>query len=193
MACPEATSGPGDIVVRAARVDECGRLDDVERDGDRRYAGYDGIPAGFDDVVAPSVLQAGRREGRLWVAVTMAGGGTGGDSDDGEIIGFVLAQTVEGSAHLAQLSVRLSWQGQGVGRRLVETVVGWAREKAMDRLTLCTFSDVGWNRPLYEHLGFSVLPGERWTPGLRAVFESDGPLSLDLGRRVVMVRDLPGP
>ena len=121
----------------------------------------------------------------------MGGGGTGGGSDDGEIIGFVLAQTVEGRAHLAQVSLRLSFQGQGTGRRLVETVVEWAREQAMDRLTLCTFSDVGWNRPLYEHLGFVVLPEERWTPGLRALFESDGALGLDLGRRVVMALALP--
>jgi GNAT superfamily N-acetyltransferase len=186
-------SGTEDIVIRPARVDEIGRLAAVERDGDRRYAGYDGIPAGFDDVVAAAVLEAGREEGRLWVAVTMAGGGSGGDSDDGEIIGFVLGQIVEGAAHLAQVSVRFAWQGQGVGRRLVETVVGWAREEGMAELSLCTFSDVGWNRPLYEHLGFSVLAEERWTPGLRAVFESDGPLGLDLGRRVVMVRELAGP
>ena len=57
---------------------EIGRLADVERDGDRRYAGYDGVPAGFDDAVAPAVLEAGRQEGRLWVAVSMAGGGSGG-------------------------------------------------------------------------------------------------------------------
>jgi GNAT superfamily N-acetyltransferase len=121
----------------------------------------------------------------------MGGGGTGGGPDEGAIIGFVLAQTVAGGAHLAQLSVRLSFQGQGTGRRLVERVVEWAREQALDRLTLCTFSDVGWNRPLYEHLGFVVLAEEEWTPGLRALFESDGALGLDLGRRVVMAIALP--
>jgi GNAT superfamily N-acetyltransferase len=185
-------AGTGEVVLRPARVEEIGRLAAVERDGDRRYAGYDGIPAGFDDVVAPPVLQAGRQEGRLWLAVTMAGGGIGADPDDGEIIGFALGQIVEGSAHLAQVSVRLAWQGQGIGRRLIETVVGWARAEGLDQLSLCTFADVDWNRPLYEHLGFSVLAEERWTAGLRAIFESDGPLGLDLGRRVVMVRQLAG-
>ena len=79
-----------------------------------------------------------------------------------------------------------------MGRQLVETVVGWAREEALAGVTLCTFADVRWNRPLYEHLGFVVLPEERWTPGLRAVFESDGGLGLDLRRRVVMERKLSG-
>jgi GNAT superfamily N-acetyltransferase len=190
MARPGETAGTEDFVIRPARSDEIGRLGAVERDGDRRYDGYDGIPAGFDDVVAPAVLEAGRQEGRLWLAVTRAGAGSGRDSDDAEIIGFVLAQIVDGSAHLAQVSVRLSRQGQGVGRRLIETVVGWARGEGMAQLSLCTFADVGWNRPLYEHLGFSVLAEERWPPGLRVVFESDGPLGLDLGRRVIMVRDL---
>ncbi len=77
-----------------------------------------------------------------------------------------------------------------MGGRLIDTVVGWAREGSMAVVTLCTFSDVAWNRPLYEHLGFQVLPEARWTPGLRALFEHDGALGLDLGRRVVMCRDV---
>jgi hypothetical protein len=41
---------------------------------------------------------------------------------------------------------------------------------------LTTFSDVPWNRPLYEHLGFVVLAPEAVGPELQAVIqrESDG-------------------
>jgi GNAT superfamily N-acetyltransferase len=182
-----------DVVIRRARAGESGRLGQVEKDGDRRYAGYGGVPAGFEDTVAPARLARAGAEGRLWVAVSRGGGGDGGSSDDGGIIGFALAEVIDGSAHLAQLSVRLDHQGKGVGRRLVDAVAGWAREEAMAGVTLCTFSDVGWNRPLYEHLGFVVLPEERWTNGLRAAFESDGRLGLDLDRRVVMRLELSGP
>jgi hypothetical protein len=73
---------------------------------------------------------------------------------------------------------------------LIATVVGWAAAAGLVAVTLCTFADVGWNRPLYEHLGFEVVPEERWTPGLRDVFESDGDLGLDLNRRVVMRLDV---
>jgi GNAT superfamily N-acetyltransferase len=182
-----------DVVIRPARADEIAVLGDVERDGDRRYAGYDGVPPGFDDAVAPSALEAAAAEGRLWVAAAREeAAAPAGTSHDGALIGFALAESLDGRAHLAQLSVRLRFQGHGVGRRLVETVCQWAREGSMTAVTLCTFSDVDWNRPLYEHLGFAVLSEERWTPELRAVFESDGALGLDLGRRVVMCLDLPG-
>jgi GNAT superfamily N-acetyltransferase len=175
-----------EIVVRRAAATEVAGLAAVERDGDRRYRGYDGIPAGFDDTVAPTVLAVAAGEGRLWVAVVMVGDRAASTSDDGDIVGFAVAETIDGRAHLAQLSVRLVSQGQGVGRRLVDTVAGWARQQASDSLTLCTFADVAWNRPLYEHLGFVVLAPDHWTPGLRAVFEADGDLGLDLSRRVVM-------
>jgi len=175
-----------EVVIRPAGVAEIGRLGEVERDGDRRYVGYDGIPAGFDDVVDPSTLHRARDEGRLWVAAVVTGAETAHGSDDGDVIGFALAQALDGQAHLAQLSVRLRFQGRGVGRRLVDTVGDWARDRGLAGVTLCTFSDVEWNRPLYEHLGFVVLPAEQWTPGLRTVFEGDAELGLDLARRVVM-------
>ena len=178
-----------DVVIRPARAHEVAGLPEVERDGDRRYRGYDGVPAGFDDTVAVATLEKAAAEGRLWVAGTVVEGG----ADEAGILGFALAEVVDGQAHLAQLSVRLDAQGRGVGRRLVDTVLSWAADGGLDGVTLCTFADVSWNRPLYEHLGFVVLPDERWTPGLRALFEADGELGLDLSRRVVMVRTVPAP
>jgi GNAT superfamily N-acetyltransferase len=181
-----------DVVIRPAGGDEVAVLNDVERDGDRRYVGYDGIPAGFDDVVALSTLTEAQDEGRLWVAVSMAGAVTGAGSDDGAIVGFALAHEVDGHAHLAQLSVRLGWQGRGLGRRLMAAVCRWAQDRSMGAVTLCTFSDVAWNRPFYERAGFVVLPEAQWTPGLRCVFEGDAALGLDLTRRVVMRLALSG-
>jgi GNAT superfamily N-acetyltransferase len=170
-----------EIVIRSARPDEIALLTEVERDGDRRYTGYDGVPPGFDDTVAASTLDRARDDDRLWVAAM----------DDGDIIGFALVESVDGTAHLSQLSVRVAFQGRGLGRRLVDAVCTWARDHAMGAVTLCTFSDVEWNGPLYEHLGFVVLPEAQWTPGLRALFEGDADLGLDLARRVVMRLILP--
>ncbi len=175
-----------DVVIRPALADEIALLGDVERDGDRRYAGYDGVPVGFDDTLTPSTLDVGRADGRLWVASAGVGTRRRRASDDGTIIGFALAEPLDGDAHLAQLSVRLAFQGRGVGGRLVDSVRRWAREQAMTAVTLRTFSDVSWNRPLYEHLGFVVVPEGRWTPAMRALVEGDGDLGLDVDRRVVM-------
>jgi GNAT superfamily N-acetyltransferase len=182
-----------DVVIRPARAHEVAGLPEVERDGDRRYRGYDGVPAGFDDTVAAATLEKAAEEGRLWVAAVTPGTVVDRGANDAGILGFALAEVVDGQAHLAQLSVRFDAQGRGVGRRLVDAVLSWAADGGLDRVTLCTFADVAWNRPLYEHLGFVVLPEERWTPGLRDLFEADGELGLDLSRRVVMVRTVPAP
>jgi GNAT superfamily N-acetyltransferase len=176
-----------DIVIRLAGPSEIPRLGEIERDGDRRYRGYPGVPDGFDDTASPAQLRQAQADGRLWVALAA----DGRSPPHGEPVAFALVEPVDGNAHLEQLSVVTAFQGQGIGRRLVETVCAWAAARAMVAVTLCTFSDVGWNRPLYEHLGFVVLPEDGWTPGLRAVFESDAALGLDLSRRVVMRRHLP--
>jgi GNAT superfamily N-acetyltransferase len=179
------------VVIREATADEIDLLADVERDGDRRYAGYEGVPVGFDDVVSATVLAEAADDGRLWVAVSGSATATGTESGNGEIIGFALAETIDGQGHLAQVSVRRRAQGQGIGRRLIDAVCRWAGAQSMTSVSLCTFSDVEWNRPLYEHLGFVVVPEESWSPGLRSTFENDGRLGLDLRRRVVMAKDLP--
>jgi ribosomal protein S18 acetylase RimI-like enzyme len=181
-----------EVLIRPVRHHEIAGLADVERDGDRRYADYDGVPVGFDDTVAVSTLEVAGAEGRLWVAVSTGGGRSAGESGHGPVVGFALAEMIDGHGHLAQLSVRRAQQGRGVGRQLVETVLAWAAARGLVAVTLCTFGDVAWNRPLYEHLGFTVLPEDRWTPGVRAVFTADGELGLDLGRRVVMHRPVPG-
>jgi GNAT superfamily N-acetyltransferase len=178
-----------EIVIRAARGPEISLLAAVERDGDRRYRGYAGVPAGFDDVAPESQLEAARTEGRLWVAARPDEAPVADDVTDG-IVGFALVDPVDGQAHLEQLSVRSAFQGHGIGRRLIEAVCAWGRDQGVSGVTLCTFTDVSWNRPLYEHLGFAVVAEDRWTPALRAVFESDAALGLDLSRRVVMYRSL---
>jgi GNAT superfamily N-acetyltransferase len=175
-----------EVVIREARADEIVLLADVERDGDRRYAGYDGVPAGFDDVTPATVVAEASDDGRLWVAVSRSGPGTPAASGEGEIIGFALAETIDGEGHLAQVSVRREAQGQGIGRRLIDAVEVWAGVRSLGALTLCTFSDVEWNRPLYEHLGFVVVAPESWGPELQRAFENDGRLGLELRRRVVM-------
>lgn len=169
-----------DVVIRPPLAHEVPLLAGVERDGDRRFANYAGLPPGFDGVVPVPALRAGAAEGRLWVACPVPPDG------EGAVVGFALATCLDGAAHLEQLSVVRRYQGRGVGGRLVGAVRAWADSEGLPALTLCTFADVVWNRPLYEHLGFAVLPEERWTPGLRSVFERDADSGLDLARRVVM-------
>jgi GNAT superfamily N-acetyltransferase len=85
--------------------------------------------------------------------------------DDDEAIGYLLVDEIDGAAHIEQVSVTPDYQGQGLGRELIERVRAWATTRGMTALTLTTFGHIPWNRPLYEHLGFRVLSGERSAPG----------------------------
>jgi len=57
---------------------------------------------------------------------------------------------------------------------------------------LTTFTNVAWNRPWYEHLGFVVLGDDQIGPQLRAVREVETQHGLDPAERVCMRLELHG-
>jgi hypothetical protein len=112
-----------------------------------------------------------------------------GGAPNSGVVGFVIVDMVDGAAHIEQVSVVPGHQGQGVGRALIDQVGRWAGENGLTALTLTTFNDVPWNRPLYEHLGFRVLAAEEIAPGLHAVMAAEAAHGLDPATRVAMRKD----
>ena len=84
--------------------------------------------------------------------------------DKGRLTGFIIVEMIDGCAHIEQVSVLPTDQGQGVGRALIERVEQWAILHRLAALILITFVHIPWNRPLYEHLGFRVLSQDEITP-----------------------------
>jgi len=80
-------------------------------------------------------------------------------------------------------------QGQGVGWALIDHVDASASAEGRHALTLTTFADVPWNRPLYERLVSRVLPDAEIGPELPAVREHEASLGLDPRPRVSMRRE----
>jgi len=139
-----------------------------------------GLDAIADDEPPPAaVFEAYAAASRAWVAVAPSSG----------VVGFVIVDMVDGAAHIEQVSVFRPHQGKGVGRALIDQVGRWAAENGMPALSLTTFNDVPWNRPLYEHLGFRVLSAKEIGPGLRAVMATEASHGLDPARRVAMRKD----
>jgi N-acetylglutamate synthase-like GNAT family acetyltransferase len=56
---------------------------------------------------------------------------------------------------------------RGIGRRLLEHVIAWAREGGARHLWLTTYGHLPWNRPFYESVGFVLVPEERCGPDIR--------------------------
>jgi GNAT superfamily N-acetyltransferase len=170
------------ITVRAARAGDGELLRDIERHAGERFREVGLGRVADDEPMAVDVLAAYAADGRSWVAV---------DGDDGPPVGYAVADVVDGAAHLEQISVHPKWHGQGVGRLLMDQVRDWAVQTGRHAVTLTTFTDVAWNRPLYEHLGFRVLADEEIEPGLRAVRDEEAAHGLVPSTRVCMRLDLP--
>ncbi len=169
-------------VVRASRSDDGPALRRIEQEAGERFREV-GLGAVADDEPASvDELGAYALDGRSWVAVDHAD----------RPVGYVLVELVDGDAHIEQVSVAPDHQGQGVGRALLDRVRAWAVEHDCGALTLTTFDQVPWNRPLYEHLGFTVLTDDELGPGLRAVRDAEAAHGLDPATRVAMRLPLPG-
>jgi len=133
------------------------------------------------DAEPPSLQELRRHagEGRSWVVVGASG----------QPIGFVLVSNVDGHAHIDQMSVDPEHQGMGAGRALIDRVRAWALETGRDGITLTTYADVPWNRPLYEHLGFRVLEEREIGSQLHAIRDAERARGLDVRPRVCMCLD----
>ena len=74
---------------------------------------------------------------------------------DGEVVGAVRYEPYETYLYLARLAVAPDWQGQGIGRRLVEAVEGWALLLGLDEVRLGVRAELPANRDFYRRLGYS--------------------------------------
>lgn len=169
--------------IRASRADDGPTLQTIEILAGERFREI-GLAAVADDAPLPiSTLTAYADAGRSWVAV-----------DERDVpIGYALVDVVDGQAHLEQISVRPDEQGRGVGRALIGQVRYWAKGSGYSTLTLTTFTDVPWNGPLYEHLGFHALGADGIGPGLKQLQLDEADHGLDPTRRVAMALDLRTP
>lgn len=167
------------LVIRAAEPDEIAMLGEIERSAGTIFADH-----GMNDVaegatMPPAFIVAFSRYGAALVA-----------DKDGTLAGFACAASFDVHAHLYEVSVARDFQGQGIGRSLVDAVCDWACEKGFKAITLSTFSDVPWNAPFYEKLGFRKLEQHAWTPAFHVLRAHEEDSGLDVARRCFMKKDL---
>jgi ribosomal protein S18 acetylase RimI-like enzyme len=168
--------------IRRARPTDFPAIQEVEIEAGRLFAGI-GMQAVADDPpFSIGELGAFVASGCAWVAVGV----------DDRPIGYLVAEVVDGCAHIDQVSVRPNHGRRGVGRALIGHLEAWASARGLPALTLTTFADVPWNAPLYERLGFRRLAASELTPGLRAIRAQEAAAGLDRWPRVAMLRPVGG-
>lgn len=132
-------------------------------------------------VTAPEALYDAQGDGRLWVA----------EHETGRVVGFALAELVDGQAYLTEIDVHPEHGRRGIGTRLVETVLAWAEARGFACLQLVTFRHLPWNAPFYRKLGFVPVPQDRMGPELSAIFDEEARAGIDPGKRIAMWIELP--
>jgi GNAT superfamily N-acetyltransferase len=149
-----------DPTIRTARADELPVLVSIDDDAGTLYAEWGlelALPETHPFTVAERALWGGAIErGAVYLALDGAR----------EPIGFAALVLLDGVAYLDQLSVRRRAMRRGVGRRLLEVAIHWARSQSQRALTLTTYRHLPFNRPFYERQGFLILPDAEVTPGL---------------------------
>lgn len=167
-------------MIRLARPDDLPALIDIEREAGSLFRALDMAAIADDDPGSVAELAVYQSDGLAWVSV-----------DDGDRpVAYLVAEVVDGHAHVEQVSVRLSHGRRGLGSALIETLAEWAVSRGLPALTLTTFAAVPWNAPYYERLRFRVLADAEIGDELRAIRRAEAARGLDAWPRVAMIRPL---
>ena len=83
---------------------------------------------------------------------------------DGDVVGTVGGALADGVAKLKRLYLAESLRGLGIGRRLLDRFVAWARAQGATRAVLWSDKRFTQAHRLYERAGFRVV-GDRICPG----------------------------
>ncbi len=75
-------------------------------------------------------------------------------------VGYAFWQDIDGSALLAQMDVHPQHGRKGLGTALVARIIDQVTQAGFPYLYLTTFSDIPWNAPFYQKLGFVLLDAD---------------------------------
>jgi GNAT superfamily N-acetyltransferase len=103
-----------------------------------------------------------------------------------QVIGFLCAHEMDRDLHIEELAVHHEWQGQGIGRRLLQTVIEYARRNGFRSVTLTTFREVPWNEPFYRSMGFEIIAAEKMDTQLEEILHAETARGFSAEKRCAM-------
>ncbi|WP_228539746.1 GNAT family N-acetyltransferase [Nocardia sp. XZ_19_385] len=166
--------------IRQATEADLPVLQDIERAAGKPFADIGMQSVADDDPPSLSTLREFQRVGRAWVR----------PDDADRPIGYLVLGLVDGNAHIDQVSVDPEYVGQRIGKGLIDHAAAWSKSEGLQAITLTTFTEVPWNGPYYERLGFRYLLPDQETPGLRELRAAESAHGLDRWPRACMRAEL---
>jgi ribosomal protein S18 acetylase RimI-like enzyme len=137
-----------------------GRVDDVDRDAVLALeAASQQRPLGWDALAADIADHGGSVPPADAVTLVARDAEVASTSDDAShaIVGHASARRLVDEVHVLRLVVAQTHRGHGVGRALLDGLVGWAARAGAVRVTLEVRAGNAPALALYEHAGFEVL------------------------------------
>lgn len=144
------------ITVRLARPDDAPQLPLIEQSAGKAFRGTVHDWVADDESEPPEAYLPMIAGGEVLVA----------EADDA-VVGYVRIGQEGDELHVFELDVRSEQQGRGVGKALMAAARDEARARACSAMTLTTFSNLPFNAPFYERLGFVALAAP--SPRLAAI------------------------
>ena len=143
------------MIVRTGESDDTPALQVIEK---KARAVYASLP-GFEFVATSPPIAADRLiSGTTFVAEVSK-----------SLVGFALVQPMDGTLYLANISVLPEASNRGVGARLLERVIAYARARHATAVTLTTFRVPPWTGPWFRRHGFKTMPESEVGAGLQAI------------------------
>ena len=168
-----------DFAIRAARADELDAIVAIDDAAGTLYA-----QAGLDFSFAPEhpfvVAEVAR-----WARAIDAGRAEVAVGHDGQLLGFMTLDIVDGAPYLDQLAVHPRAMRRGIGSALLQRAFAWCGNQA---LWLTTYAHLPWNQPYYERHGFIAVAEERCGPQMRQILASQRATLPAPEQRVALVR-----
>ncbi|MFE3546345.1 GNAT family N-acetyltransferase [Nocardia sp. NPDC059177] len=172
----EPVGGP----IRLATEADIAALQEIERRAGAPFAEVGMTAVAEDEPPTADTLREFITAERAWVWPDPAG----------HPIGYLVLGLVDGQPHIDQVSVDPAHAGLRIGKRLIDHAVTWASAHGLHEITLTTFTQVPWNGPYYERLGFHYIPAAEETPELRAIRAAEIAHGLDEWPRASMRAEL---
>ncbi len=169
----------GEVALSPARLVDVGAIQRIETEAGSRFVEIGMSTIAADDPPTADELRPAIEAGRVLIARVA-----------GRPVGYIWWSVLDGEGHIDQVSVTPAAAGRGIGRRLIDEVCAAAAASGHRYVTLTTFRDVAWNRPLYERYGFSVVDPDELSGKLAERRRAERESGIEVQARVAMRRDL---
>ena len=166
------------FIIRPAVTADLSKFADIEEAAAIRFRELDiSAPEGLEDIT----IEEYQSFKINFVAVQQS---------DNTVCGFVAVNTKDQQAYIEEISVHPNAGRQGVGRRLMESAIEWAKASGYQSIYLTTYRDVPFNAPFYQKLGFVEATPETLGPDMAKTRKSEQERGFDQRPRIAMCLSL---